>query len=172
MIREACKEDIPQLLELWHMFDEFHITSDPSVFRLPSGEQMKARAAKYIPVPFLRDDLLLPRYFTFVSCCAKELPAGKEDSVNGFICGMIRQTPDAALLIPCTVAELHAIYVKKSFRSGVVSTQLLEKALSFVEFFGAVRVSCYIWNFNAAARRFITSHGFSASSTKYEKKLC
>jgi GNAT superfamily N-acetyltransferase len=172
VIREARREDIPQLIELWHKFDEFHVTSDPSVFRLPSDEQMKARAEKYISVPFLRDDFLLPRYFTFVSCTGEAHSDSREGSVNGFICGMIRRTPDAALLIPCTVAELHAIYVKKSFRSGVVSAQLLEKALAFAQSLGVVRVSCYIWNFNTAARRFITSHGFSASSTKYEKKLC
>ena len=161
MIRPYDPCDKEQVLELWHAFDEIHVTADPSKFQLPSRERMCVRHEKYTTAS-PEGEKVAP-YFMFV--------AAEKEKINGFICGMLREAPDAALLRSYRFVELHAVYVRKYCRSGIVSRQLVRTALDYAKTCGAQKAICHIWNFNSAAQKHIASLGFTAVSSKYEKDI-
>lgn len=160
MIREYRQSDRDRIMDLWRLFDGVHIDAVPETFHEPSEEQRLVRHRKYAECGL---ETRSPRNFMFV--------AEEKGSVIGFVCGEIRNTPEAALLIPRVIVELHAVYVLSGFRNGRVSRELVERALLYGKKFGAEKIVCHIWNFNAAARKHVERLGFRGVSTKYEKSI-
>lgn len=163
-IREYEERDREQLLEFWHEFDRVHVESDSSRFRYPTEEQMTARLEKYASSG---KDHGNPHFFTFVS-------QENDGTLGGFICGMIRKTPDAALLKEMVVVEIHGIYVKPAEKkSGQKKTSdfLLQAAIDFGKKHGAERALCGIWEFNSPSKKLFSKCGFVKISSRYEAKI-
>lgn len=160
MIRPYNEQDSEVVLDLWQRFDEVHIKEEPHMFRSPGPQERIARLEKYTGEKQCQEGS--EPFF---------LVCDSGSRINGFICGVIRETPAAALLIPHKIVELHAIYVDPGFRSGRTSKNLVQTALSRAKNAGATSAVCHIWTFNKAAQKHITSLGFSVVSSKYEKKL-
>lgn len=160
MIREYREPDREKMMELWRLFDRVHIDAMPERFREPSEEQRALRHDKY--AAGMRG-AARPAYFMLVS--------EEGGAVNGFVCGVIRETPDVALLVKSVVVELHAVYVRNGWRKGRVSAELVRHALQNGKQKGAETAVCHIWNFNAAARKHIERLGFMGVSAKYEKGI-
>lgn len=160
MIREYRQSDRDQLMGLWKLFDMVHIAAMPEEFHEPSEAQRALRHDKYTAESVRSRGR---RYFMFIS--------EEGGTVNGFVCGEIRETPDAALLIPFVIVELHAVYVMKGFRKGRISEELVNHAILNGKTHGAEKVVCHIWNFNAAAKKHVERLGFKGVSVKYEKTI-
>lgn len=153
-IRFACKEDIPQMLDLLRQVGEVHHRIRPDLFR--------AGAQKY-------DEAALCRLLADPS--RPILAAETEGKMVGYAFCILQITRDDPVLCDRRVLYIDDLCVDENHRGRGIAGALYRRALALAEELSCNAVTLNVWWGNDNALRFYESCGLSRQKIGMEKVL-
>lgn len=145
MIRKATLEDYAALCELIDQVDALHRDRLPGIYRKPDGPVRERDEIAAI----IADE----RAGLFV--------AEAEGKLAGYIHAILRDTPDAAVLVPRRFAMIDSMAVGASQRRKGIGQALIAQVQCWAREQGAASLDLNVYEFNRDALLFYESLGFT-----------
>ena len=154
MIRRACKEDIPAILELLVQVDMVHHLGRPDLFKGPATKYTADQLEK-----ILRDD------------AAPVFVCERNGKIAGHAFCMHQQTSGDNVLQDVKTLYIDDICVHEACRKQGVGRELYEYVLEYARTCGFYNVTLNVWSCNPGALKFYESLGMKPYKTGMEQIL-
>ena len=152
-IRNACEDDIGDLLALNKQIGEYHYQHAPHIFTKPS------EAEKEFLINALNDST---RLF---------LVASLEDHVIGFLTATINKNESIPFLSKEPICRISTIVVDQHYRKRGVGHKLILSCDTWAIKLGVREVRLEVMEFNESAKQFYDNLGFKTSSRILTKAI-
>ena len=154
MIRRACKEDIPAILELLVQVDMVHHLGRPDLFKGPATKYTADQLVKILP-----DD------------AAPVFVCERGGKIVGHAFCMHQQTSGDNVLQDVKTLYIDDICVHEACRKQGVGRELYEYVLEYARTCGFYNVTLNVWSCNPGALKFYESLGMKPYKTGMEQIL-
>lgn len=155
-IREGKKEDYEDILGLYRLLDEHHLTRLPSVFQ------------SVVPETIRPEDFFL-RVLSEESSCL--FVAIENDSIIGFVRATDAPAQVGPVLKSRKIAVLLDIFVSNSFRNQGIGDALYERVLSWARSRGNDFLQLTVYSINSEAISFYEKRGMKPLYLTYEAPI-
>jgi len=154
IIRQAAKEDIPELERILYQVHDVHACGRPDLFmkgqKKYSGEELEQIIEKDEAVIFVCED---------------------EGAVCGYVFCFDRTFPGNASMYPDKMLYIDDLCVDEKCRGKNIGRALCEHVKEYASECGYDRITLNVWEINPGARSFYDALGFSPLKTTMEMKL-
>ena len=143
LIREATKEDVPNILPVWRELMEFHAERDPYYVTCDGAEEA---FAKYVLENIEKDDACV-----FVT--------QKNDEIVGYCQCLVVKTPPVFELKQ--FGNIADTTVLEKYRRNDIGEQMVERAMEWFQSKGLTRIEVRVAVSNEVSTQFWRKMGFS-----------
>ena len=147
-IREADRDDYPEICKLWVQVDALHAEIQPTFFRKGPGYPR--------PEKGFRETLKSPRQKVLVAIVNRELV--------GMVQAILYDTPPQPMLVQKRRVHIDELIVDKNHRERGIGRALYEAVSAWCLKNGGTQVMLTVWEGNEIGEEFYKKLGFTAKS--------
>ena len=150
-LREAKREDVPRLMELWERFIAHEAQFDPEEFQVGQTERRRYER-------LFHDKMRNPNGTVLVA---------EEEQIVGYAMGWVRER----FLAKNLCGHINDLYVLDEWRNRGIGTALLRRLLEWFTSKGVGRAELYVYTENKRALALYSKLGFEVKAQRMSKML-